>query len=245
MKATMRRKTPSLYQHQASGQWCVNIAGKRIYLGRDPDRAHERYRREVARWLQGQGWQLRKGRFSRASKMQENRGEITAAENEPTGKPVPLEQTPSREKTALRGPLESPRHLVWLLLQDPSRLSAAEQEMLKFLQQEPAVEVAYVLAQQFVHLLREHKVEELDRWFSTCMSSGLPELETFASGLYKEISAIQAAVRLPYSNGPVEGHVNRLKLIKRSMDGRGSFDLLRHRVLYSGAPSLLLHQSCG
>jgi transposase len=35
----------------------------------------------------------------------------------------------------------------------------------------------------------------------------------------------------PWSNGPVEGHVNRLKLIKRPMFGRASFELLRRRVL--------------
>jgi len=37
----------------------------------------------------------------------------------------------------------------------------------------------------------------------------------------------------PWSNGPVEGQVNRLKLIKRSMYGRAKFDLLRQRVLYA------------
>jgi len=37
---------------------------------------------------------------------------------------------------------------------------------------------------------------------------------------------------LPYSNGPLEGHVNRLKLIKRSMYGRAKLPLLRARVLH-------------
>jgi hypothetical protein len=37
---------------------------------------------------------------------------------------------------------------------------------------------------------------------------------------------------LPWSNGPLEGNVNRLKLIKRSMYGRAEFDLLKLRVLY-------------
>ena len=199
----------------------------------------------IARWLQEQGWQLRKGRFSQARKLVETQREFTTTENLSSQEKDFLVQTSPQPQDTLQEPLESPRHLVWLFLQDPARLGKAEHQMLSFIRQELAVDLAYTLAQQFVHLLREHKVEELDRWLSTCMSSGLPELETFASGLYKEISAIQAAVRLPYSNGPVEGHVNCLKLIKRSMYGRGSFDLLRHRVLYSGAPSLPLHQSCG
>jgi transposase len=199
----------------------------------------------VARWLQGQGWQLRKGRFSQASKLQENRGEITPTENKPTGQPIPLEQTPSRQQTSLREPLESPRHLVWLLLLEPSRLSQAEQEMLLFIRQDQAVEVAYLLAQQFVQLMRAHRAEELDGWLCSCAASQLPDLETFASGLQKEVSAIRAAVLLPYSNGPTEGHINRLKLIKRSMYNRGSFDLLRRRVLYSEPSSLPLHERCG
>ena len=83
--------------------------------------------------------------------------------------------------------------------------------MLVFIRQEQAVDVAYLLAQQFVHLVREHRAEELESWLSSCASSRLPDLETFALGLQKEVSAIRAAVLLAYSNGPTEGHVNRLK----------------------------------
>jgi transposase len=56
-------------------------------------------------------------------------------------------------------------------------------------------------------------------------------LESFAQGLQKEYEAIKAALVLSYSNGPVEGQVNRLKFVKRSMFGRGSFELLRNRFL--------------
>ena len=34
-----------------------------------------------------------------------------------------------------------------------------------------------------------------------------------------------------YSSGAVEGHVNRIKMIKRQMYGRAKPDLLRKRVL--------------
>jgi transposase len=63
------------------------------------------------------------------------------------------------------------------------------------------------------------------------MTCGIPDLESFAQGLQKDYSALKAAFTLPYSNGPVEGLINRLKFIKRSMYGRGSFQLLRLRVL--------------
>jgi len=57
----------------------------------------------------------------------------------------------------------------------------------------------------------------------------------FAQGLEKEGSALHAALTLPYSNGPVEGKINKLKSklksIKRSLYGRSGFPLLRQKVL--------------
>jgi hypothetical protein len=52
------------------------------------------------------------------------------------------------------------------------------------------------------------------------------------TGVQKDKDAVLAGLTLPWSNGPLEGNVNRLKLIKRSMYGRAEFDLLKHRVLH-------------
>ena len=57
------------------------------------------------------------------------------------------------------------------------------------------------------------------------------ELQGFAAGLRRDHAAVFAALSLPFSNGQVEGQVNRLKMIKRTMFGRAKFDLLRQRVL--------------
>jgi transposase len=61
---------------------------------------------------------------------------------------------------------------------------------------------------------------------------GCPELRTFAAGLLKEHQAVRAGLTERYSQGPTEGHVTRLKLIKRQGYGRARFDLLRARVLH-------------
>ena len=151
------------------------------------------------------------------------------------------EQTKASPGATLEEPLESPRHLVWLLLRDPARLSETEEHRLTFIRQEPTVELAYTLAQRFIQMMHEHQAARLASWISTCTSSGIADLETFAVGLQKEFSAIRAAFTLPYSTGPVEGQVNRLKLIKRSMYNRGSFALLRRRILYSDSQ----HERCG
>jgi len=195
----------------------------------------------VARWLQAQGWQLRKGRFSQARSMQEAFRQSSAPGSTPVQEHEEPEQAKAHPHVTLEEPVESPRHLVWLLLRDPARLSEAEHYMLTFIRQEPTVERAYRLAQHFIQMMHDHQATELDAWISTCTSSGIADLETFAVGLQKELSAIKAAFTLSYSTGPVEGQINRLKLIKRSMYNRGSFALLRRRVLYSDS----LHESCG
>jgi transposase len=86
-------------------------------------------------------------------------------------------------------------------------------------------------------MVRKRQRDKRDAWITACLASHLPDLETFARGLQKEYSAIKATLTLPYRNGPVEGQVNRLKFIQRSMYGRGCFELLRQRVL--AATSLL------
>lgn len=64
----------------------------------------------------------------------------------------------------------------------------------------------------------------------------MPELKAFAAKLRKDLDAVVAGLSLPYSQGQMEGPINRLKLIKRAMYGRAKFDLLRQRVLYATAP---------
>ena len=58
-----------------------------------------------------------------------------------------------------------------------------------------------MLAQHFTQMMHEHQSATLDQWISTCTSSGIPDLETFALGLHKELSAIKAAFTLSYSMG--------------------------------------------
>jgi len=59
----------------------------------------------------------------------------------------------------------------------------------------------------------------------------IPELRAFAAGLRRDWDAVQAGLTLPWSSGAVEGHVNRIKMLKRQMYGRANVDLLRSRVL--------------
>jgi len=73
------------------------------------------------------------------------------------------------------------------------------------------------------------------RWIDFIMRSKrkLAGLKTFANGLLHDIKAVENGIRLPWSNGAVEGHVNRIKTIKRQMYGRAGFELLRRKVILS------------
>ena len=81
-------------------------------------------------------------------------------------------------------------------------------------------------------MVRERMGEQLDSWLNKVEASHLQAFQTFVTGVRKDKEAVLAGLTLPWSTGPVEGQVNRLKLIKRSMYGRAEFDLLKLRVLY-------------
>jgi transposase len=61
--------------------------------------------------------------------------------------------------------------------------------------------------------------------------SPLEAVRRFATGLYEDYKAVKAGVTLPWSSGPVEGHINRLKMLKRQMFGRAHLDLLSRRFV--------------
>lgn len=79
-------------------------------------------------------------------------------------------------------------------------------------------------------MLAESDLRALGAWVEAARRS---PLRTFAQGIHSDVAAVRAAIELPWSNGPTEGHVNRLKTIKRQMYGRAGFDLLRARMLHA------------
>src|SRR5262249_32984489 len=95
--------------------------------------------------------------------------------------------------------------------------------------------MAAALAREFASMIRQHKGGNLDAWIRRAWDRSVPrELRLFATGLKSDFDAVKAALTTCWSNGQVEGQVNRLKLIKRQMYGRAKFDLLRQRVLHAG-----------
>ena len=87
------------------------------------------------------------------------------------------------------------------------------------------------LVRDFAEMLCHRRGERLEAWVSRAEASPVSELRGFAKGLRKDWAAVTAGLTVSYSSGAVEGHVNRIKMIKRQMYGRAKPDLLRKRVL--------------
>ena len=90
---------------------------------------------------------------------------------------------------------------------------------------------AYQLAEEFVKIVRRQSPMPIGLWIVKAFDSGIKELRSFANGLQKDFLAVREATTSPWSNGQIEGQVNRLKLLKRQMYGRAKFDLLKAGVL--------------
>jgi transposase len=149
---------------------------------------------------------------------------------------MPVSQTvanpPLASPAALTLRTRSVRQTSWLLMRHQSLLTTEEQAYLdRLFQGSPAIDAAYRFAQDFRQIAHERNPETLDAWLAAVAASDLPDLQRFAVGLKRDQAAVHAAFSLPWSNGPVEGHVNRVKFIKRQGYGRAGFDLLKHRVL--------------
>jgi transposase len=124
-----------------------------------------------------------------------------------------------------RQPRISPRKATWDLLKEPPQAKPFLDELYR---RSPQIAALAQTAREFFRIIRERDAAAWPEWQQ---SAAAGPLAGFAKHLRRDEAAFLAALQQPWSNGPVEGQVHRLKLIKRSMYGRASFDLLRIRVL--------------
>ena len=168
-------------------------------------------RQQVARWAQAQRTQ--------------------PAPTTPNWRRSPPLRPAAPDRSPSLSTVPAPRQLAWLLLKRGDELDAKEQALLSRLQQLPALRQSYTLAQRFLTIVRQRLADELDGWLAACLASDLPDFQTFAASLQRDLPAVRNALSMEWSNGQLEGQVNRLKVLKRQMYGRASFSLLRLRVL--------------
>jgi transposase len=126
----------------------------------------------------------------------------------------------------------TPRRAAWLVLRRTEKRTEDEaQQLAQVRTQSAEVAEAIALAEDFATLVRQRQPAQLDPWLQRATTSTLEAWQRFAKGLYEDYEAVKAGVTLPWSTGPVEGHINRLKMLKRQMFGRARLDLLSRRFL--------------
>jgi transposase len=126
----------------------------------------------------------------------------------------------------------TPRRATWLVLRRAEQRTEVEAQQLAQLHAQSAeIAEAIDLAQDFTHLVRQRQPEHLEPWLERASTSALEAVRRFTSGLRDDYAAVKAGVTLPWSSGPVEGHINRLKMVKRHMFGRARLDLLSRRFI--------------
>jgi len=179
-----------------------------------------------------QGWRSAPAPLTNERGSDEGKGTDATAAESPIS--CPERSAASTESAAVP---RSVRDVTWLLLRQPEELTADEHTYVSALTRQcTELGVGYGLVQDFASLVRERErwaqdTTALTSWVRVATDAGIPELRSFAAGLLRDWAAVQAALSSPWSNGQTEGQVNRLKMLKRQMFGRASFDLLRKRVL--------------
>jgi transposase len=122
----------------------------------------------------------------------------------------------------------------WLVLRPQDQQQPDDQQLLSLLTAaHPDLSSAIHLATSFAQIVRQRLADQFDCWLTQAAQSSVVPFQRFALSLQQDYDAIKAGPSLPFSNGPVEGHINRLKTLKRQMYGRASLDLVARRFLLS------------
>lgn len=140
-------------------------------------------------------------------------------------KPLPIVAEPQKKSL-------TPSRATWLVLRRQELWKRGDEQLIALLMaQHPQLAEAIELGQSFAQLVRTRQREQLDLWLIQAGNSILSPFRNFAKSLREDYDAVKAGVTLSVSNGPVEGHINRLKMFKRQMYGRAGIDLLERRFL--------------
>ncbi len=127
--------------------------------------------------------------------------------------------------------------LAWVCLTRPQHRQPWQTTYLTYLcQVDATIAQTCTQAQVFADMARQLQGDQLDQWLDAVQTTGVPELRAFAAGVQKDYAAVKAGLTLAYSNGQTEAQIQRLKVLKRQMFGKASFELLRTRVLHREQP---------
>jgi predicted transcriptional regulator len=101
----------------------------------------------------------------------------------------------------------------------------------RIFRQYPVIEDLYTIVRSFMDIMATQRVNDLDSWMENALRLEIKEITSFVKGIKRDLEAVKNAIALEYNNGLAEGSVNKLKLAKRIMYGRSSFETLRNKIL--------------
>ncbi|WP_413100285.1 ISL3 family transposase [Streptomyces sp. Inha503] len=132
----------------------------------------------------------------------------------------------------VRADIPSPRKITsWIMRPRDTLTESQEERLLQIRLACPDITRACDLARAFADLVRHQRGYLLPQWIRQAEQDAPKPMSGFAGFLRRDLDAVTAGLTLPWSSGVVEGHVNRVKTLKRAMYGRASFELLRTRIL--------------
>lgn len=140
-----------------------------------------------------------------------------------------------RKESAIQGGAGEKIERKWLisLLYHPIEeiTSISEKQLDRIIREYPVIGQVYNAVMGFKQTLFGKKESELDKWIEETEVLEIDELGSFVNGVKRDIDAVKNAIRFDYNNGLAEGSVNKLKVVKRIMYGRNSFELLKSKLL--------------
>ncbi|MDC0773894.1 ISL3 family transposase [Streptomyces sp. HD] len=138
------------------------------------------------------------------------------------GKPQPVGPWPPSARAVTR----------WILTHPDALLESDRLQLKAVLANCPELTTLVEHVRCFAHMVTHLQGAQLPEWIeSAAATTDLPSLSRFAQHLERDLAAVIAGLTQPWNSGVVEGHVNRIKMLKRQMFGRAGFELLRKRVL--------------
>jgi transposase len=144
----------------------------------------------------------------------------------------PISSVPRARAGSGAGLSPTAKNVAALFMRHEEKLDEEQEEYLgRLCEADEALADTRRLTQEFACMVRRLQGEDLNGWLKDAEESNSSAMRSFAVGLRKDLDAVRAGLTEEWSNGPVEGFIHKLKLLKRQGYGRAGFELLRARML--------------
>lgn len=140
----------------------------------------------------------------------------------------PISSVPRARVGSVAGLSPTAKNVAALFMRHQEKL---DEEQSEYLERLCGADTRLLTQEEFAQMVRRLEGEDLEGWLKDAEESNSTAMRSFALGLRKDLDAVRAGLTQELSNGPVEGFIHKLKLLKRQGYGRAGFELLRARMI--------------